>query len=75
MRAPLDRILDDNLELPVVPAAAARYCKRAGLRPDQVRWCEWCGIIAPAIDHHQRSMLDAVGFTFGLCPDCKFPSV
>jgi len=55
-----------------LPAAVARYCRHAGLSLHQVRWCEWCHVIAPANDHHQRSTLDAVGFDT-LCPECKFP--
>ena len=55
-----------------MPASVARYCRESGLDALQVRWCDWCEVVAPAIDHHQVSRLDAVGFDT-LCPDCKCP--
>jgi hypothetical protein len=57
-----------------VPAWVLAWCRRAGLQPEQVRWCEWCRVVAFAIDHHQRSLLDAVGFTGVICPECAYPA-
>ncbi len=69
----MQAILAGDRELQTVPAAVVRYCAALGLAVHEVRWCEWCGVVAPAIDHHQRSMLDAVGFDT-LCPECKCPA-
>lgn len=55
-----------------LPARVAIYLRRTHLRADQVRWCDWCEVVAPAVDHHQVSRLDAVGFDT-LCPECKCP--
>lgn len=56
-----------------VPPHVERYRRQSGIASiDSVRWCDWCGVVAPAIDHHQISVLDAAGFDT-LCPDCKCP--
>lgn len=74
LAAELDSILAE-LAPParLVPEHVERYRRDAGISSlDRIRWCDWCGVVAPAIDHHQRSMLDAVGFDT-LCPECKCP--
>lgn len=54
----------------VVPRAIRRYVAGNGLTIRQVRWCDFCGMVAPAVDDYQRQALDRVGFTT-LCPDCE----
>jgi hypothetical protein len=49
---------------------ALRYAAGFNLTLDKLRWCMACGIVAPAIDAHQRRRLDELGFT-DLCPDCR----
>jgi len=57
----------------LVPPHVERYRRESGISSiDKVRWCDRCGVVAPAIDHHQISLLDAVGFDTW-CPDCKCP--
>jgi hypothetical protein len=58
---------------PDVPWWAREFAARARLAPDQLRWCVWCHAVAYAIDEWQCEQLDALGFTDGLCPDCKCP--
>lgn len=58
------------------PLARVWRALRRGLtgrrrRTDQIRWCDRCGIVAFALDDHQRSALDALGFRDGRCPDCR----
>lgn len=58
-----------------VPPHVTAWMRASGISSiDLVRWCDWCGVVAPAIDHHQVSTLDAVGFDT-LCPDCKCPEL
>lgn len=68
LAAELAAILSDR----PVPTEVGRYCRKLGIGAHQVRWCDWCGVIAFAIDHHQVALLDAVGFDT-LCPECKCP--
>lgn len=71
----LDELLAElGVGLPprVPPDDVARYLRATGLRVDQVRWCDWCRVVAPAVDRHQVSLLDALGFD-SLCPECKCP--
>jgi len=57
----------------LVPPHVERYRRAAGISTiENVRWCDWCGVVAPAIDHYQISLLDSVGFDT-LCPECKSP--
>lgn len=72
LAAELAQILRDCPARPI-PTHVARWMRASGISSiDLVRWCDWCGVVAPAIDHHQVSRLDAVGFDT-LCPSCKSP--
>lgn len=79
LAAELAQIIAELAEPPpppgrLVPEHVERYRRAAGISSlDRIRWCDWCGIVAPAIDHHQISFLDSVGFDT-LCPDCKCPA-
>ncbi len=54
----------------LVPPNVKRYLLTQQLRVGQVRWCDWCHIVAPAVDAFQREQLDALGFLDGMCSDC-----
>jgi hypothetical protein len=56
------------------PEHVRRFCQDAGLSVSQVRWCRDCGVVAYAVDDHQRQGLDEVGFR-ELCPGCRFAEV
>ena len=66
--SPLEAYLRMTKQLP--SAEAVKYAKTFELTLDQLRWCDACGIVAPAIDEFQRKQLDEVGFD-RLCPDCR----
>jgi len=56
-----------------VPRHVETYRRAAGISSiENVRWCDRCGCVAPAIDHYEISHLDAVGFD-RWCPECKSP--
>ena len=64
---------DASARLRAAPGWVLLFSRRAGIPPDKLRWCDWCHVIAYAIDDHQRDQLDAVGFTGRICPDCAYP--
>jgi hypothetical protein len=56
------------------PFNAVWYVQRSGIPLRRLRWCDKCGIVAPAVDDYQREQLDARGFVDDgrrcLCPTC-----
>ncbi len=56
-----------------VPRYVEDYRRAAGISSiENVRWCDQCRCVAPAIDNYEISLLDALGFDTW-CPDCKSP--
>ncbi len=67
--SPLEAYLRMRIQKP--SPDAVKYAHAHDLDLNQLRWCSHCGIVAPAIDAYQRRELDRLGFTDGMCPDCR----